>query len=166
MVSIYDREGSIVKELARCPVFKTLSKLIGVAGLCEALAAKGPVTLFAPTNDALAKLPADVVSHLVENPALLKQILLYHVAVGTWYSAGLEDGAKLPTAAGAKLEISLSGGAVMINGNSTVVGPDATATNGVIHAIDTIIMPPTMAKKIEKSMKSAQRRSLKGKNGD
>ena len=124
----------------------------------------------------------------MDNPTLLRQVLLYHVAVGTWYSAGLEDGATLRTEHGAKLSVGVGKGNsiftewerdgknpefcsvftdfVKINQQATVTSADGTASNGVIHGIDTVLMPPGLLKKIEKSMKHSARRHLKGRNGD
>jgi len=165
MVGIYERGGTIVKELHRCPVFKTLGKLVGLAGLCETLNEKGPFTLMAPSDTAFAKLPADVVQHLEENPELLRQVLKYHVITGTWYSAGLEDSATLLTANGAAINVSLRDGAVLLNGDVKVTSADGTASNGVIHGVDSVLIPPSMMRKIEKSMTSTKPH-LKGRNGD
>ena len=110
----------------------------------------------------------------MDNPTLLRQVLLYHVAVGTWYSAGLEDGATLRTEHGAKLSVGVGKGNsiftewerdgknpefcsvftdfVKINQQATVTSADGTASNGVIHGIDTVLMPPGLLKKIEKSI--------------
>jgi len=165
-VHIYERGGTIVKELSRCPAFKFATKLIGIAGMWELLHEKGPFTLFAPTDEAFSKLTPDVVQHLMDNPTLLRQVLLYHVAVGTWYSAGLEDGATLRTEHGAKISVGVGEDFVKINQQAMVTSTDGTASNGVIHGIDTVLMPPALLKKIQKSMKYSGRRHLKGRNGD
>jgi len=166
LVSLYEREGSIAKELPRCPIFKSLTKLLGVADLTEALNSAGPFTLFAPTDDAFAKLPADVVKHLVENPSILKQVLLYHVVGETWFTAGLEDGQTLTTLQKSTLSVALKDGSVVLGGTSTVTVPDAVGNNGVIHAIDSVLMPPSIQKKLEKMMTKSAKRTLKGINRD
>ncbi|EFX70414.1 hypothetical protein DAPPUDRAFT_13889, partial [Daphnia pulex] len=157
MVSIYERGGTIVKQLGRCPSFKTLTKLITIAGLNDALHAKGPFTLFAPSDDAFAKMPADCIKHLVDNPPLLRQVLLFHVAQGSWFSAGLEDGMSLESLQNSKLSVTIQEGSVMIGGKATVTGPDGLGSNGVIHGIDNVLIPPSMEKKMAKFMlKSAK----------
>jgi transforming growth factor-beta-induced protein len=167
LVSLYEREGTIAKELPRCPIFKSLTKLLGVADLTDALNGAGPLTLFAPTDDAFAKLPADVVKHLVENPSILKQVLLYHVIGETWFAAGLEDGQTLTTLQKSTLSVSVKDGAVVVGGKATVTASDAVGSNGVIHSIDEVLLPPSIQKKLEKMMmtKSAKR-TLKGINRD
>lgn len=162
MVSIYEKKGTITKELKRCPTFKSLSKYLWIADAEGALHGKGPFTVFAPTDKAFAKLPGDVVQHLVHNPALLRQVLLYHVAVGTWYSAGLEDGMSLDALQNGKLDVHFIDGNVVVGKNSTVNFADSTASNGVIHAIDTVLFPPAIQKKLMKSMKKASRKHLLG----
>jgi transforming growth factor-beta-induced protein len=166
MVNIYEREGSIGRELKRCPTFQTLSKLLAIAGLEDALHAKGPYTLFAPTDEVFAKVPADCMKHLVDNPAVLRQVLLYHVVGGTYFSAGLEDGLTLDSLQTGKLVISIADGNVMVGKSAKVTVPDATASNGVIHAIDSVLMPPAVKRKMAKLTKRASRKHLKGANHD
>lgn len=166
LVSIPERHGSIVNELDRCPTFKTLSKLIGIGGLRDSLHGVGPFTLFAPTDEVFDALPADLVKHLVDNPPILRQVLLYHVAAGSWYSAGLESGVDLSSLQQSSLSINIKDGAVIVGGNATVTVPDATASNGVIHAIDSILLPPSLEKKLTKMIYKTGKRKLIGINGD
>jgi len=165
MVSIYERKGSIANELKRLPGFISLSKLLVIADLESALHGKGPFTLFAPTDEAFAKLPADVVDHLVQNPTALRQVLLYHVASGTWYSEGLEDGMSLGSLASGKLPVHIADGNVLV-GKSKVVESDTTASNGVIHTIDSVLLPSSIRKKLNKSMKKSSHKHLKGADRD
>lgn len=103
---------------------------------------KGPLTVFAPTDEAFAKLPADTVEGLLKEPAKLKDILLYHVVAGNVMAA---DAAKLTSAdtvLGKPVTIKMKDGKVMIN-DATVIIPDVKTSNGVIHAIDAVILPPS-----------------------
>jgi uncharacterized surface protein with fasciclin (FAS1) repeats len=134
--------------------FSTLVAAVKVAGLVETLNSKGPFTVFAPVNDAFAKLPEGTVATLLqpENKATLTAILTYHVVAGEFKAADVvkaikaNNGAfKITTVQGGTLTASLSGANVILTdskGNkSTVVIADVDASNGVIHAIDTVVMP-------------------------
>ena len=121
--------------------FKTLVAAVQAAGLVETLKGKGPFTVFAPTDEAFAKLPAGTVEGLLKEPAKLKDILLYHVVAGNVMAA---DAAKLTSAntvLGQPITIKAEGGKVMIN-DATVVIADVKTSNGVIHVIDRVILPP------------------------
>jgi len=166
MVNIYERQGTIIKELKRLPTFKTLSNLLKVADLETALHDEGPYTLFAPTDDAFSKLPDDLIHHLVHNPAMLRQFLLFHVAAGTWYSAGLEDGMFLDALQNGKLPIHLTDGDVIVGKDSKVVQADITTSNGVIHSIESVVLPPTLKKNLMKSMKKSSKKHLIGADRD
>ncbi|XP_032795383.2 transforming growth factor-beta-induced protein ig-h3 [Daphnia magna] len=168
VVSIYQRGGTIVKELARCPVFKSLTKLITIAGLKDALHAKWPFTLFAPSDEAFAKVPADCMKHLVDNPEMLRQVLLYHVAHGSWFSAGLEDGMSLDSLQDSKLSVTIKEGSVVIGDKAKVTAPDAIGSNGVIHSIDTVLIPPSIEKQLAKIMAKTAKKQKKliGSNKD
>ena len=122
--------------------FKTLVAAVQAAGLVDTLKGKGPFTVFAPTDDAFAKLPAGTVEALLKDPAKLKDILLYHVVAGNVMAA---DAAKLTSAdtvLGKPIAIKVKDGKVMIN-DATVVIPDVKAGNGVIHVIDSVMLPPS-----------------------
>ncbi len=119
--------------------FKTLTAAIEAAGLQETLTEKGPFTVFAPTDEAFAKLPEGTVDLLLADPEALKQVLLYHVTEGTVLA---EDVVKLKDAKtlnGQKVAIRAEDG-VMIN-NAHVIKTDIMAGNGVIHVIDTVLLP-------------------------
>jgi uncharacterized surface protein with fasciclin (FAS1) repeats len=115
---------------------------VKAAGLAGTLSGPGPFPVFAPTNDAFAKLPAGTVDTLLkpENKAKLTAILLYHVVPGTVKSTDLKSG-DVKTAEGQTIAVDVSGGAVKING-ATVTKADIPASNGVIHVIDTVLIPP------------------------
>ncbi len=121
--------------------FSTLVAAVVAAGLADTLSGNGPFTVFAPTNAAFAKLPAGTVEELVkpENKEKLAAILTYHVVGAKAMSAGLSDGQKVKTVNGQEITVSING-SVKIDG-ATVVSADLEASNGVIHVIDTVIMP-------------------------
>lgn len=121
----------------------TLVKAIQAAGLVEALKGEGPFTVFAPTNDAFAKLPAGTLDELLkpENKEKLKSILLYHVHGGDAIKAHDVKTMSLSTLNGKPLMVKVEAGNVMIN-DAKVIKTDVIAKNGVIHWIDTVVMPP------------------------
>jgi uncharacterized surface protein with fasciclin (FAS1) repeats len=122
--------------------FKTLATALKAAGLVDTLKGPGPFTVFAPTDAAFAKLPAGTVESLLkpENHDKLVAILTYHVVPGRVTAAQVArmDGAR--TVQGGEVSIQASGGAVTIDG-ARVISADVAATNGVIHVIDTVLMP-------------------------
>ncbi len=121
--------------------FKTLVAAVQAAGLVEALQGKGPFTVFAPTDAAFAKLPAGTVEGLLKDPKALANILLYHVVAGEVKAAAVTDGLTAKTLQGANVAFKVSGGKVMIN-DANIVATDVMASNGVIHVIDAVILPP------------------------
>lgn len=134
-------EHDIVDTAVAAGSFKTLVAAVTAADLGEALKGAGPFTVFAPTDDAFAKLPAGTVESLVkpENKAKLTAILTYHVVSGKVMAKDLSDGATPKTLNGETLDVDLSNGA-KVNG-SMVTTADIDCTNGVIHVIDTVLMP-------------------------
>jgi uncharacterized surface protein with fasciclin (FAS1) repeats len=123
--------------------FNTLAKALTAAGLVETLKGKGPFTVFAPTDDAFAKLPAGTLENLLkpENKAKLVSILTYHVVPKELMAAQVVKQKKAKTVEGSFIKIKTMEGKVMIN-DAQVVKTDVMATNGVIHVIDTVLMPP------------------------
>ena len=121
--------------------FSTLVAAVKAAGLAETLSGKGPFTVFAPTNAAFAKLPAGTVEGLLkpENKAKLAAILTYPVVAGKVMAADVKAG-KVKTVNGAEATIATEGGVTI--GNAKVVKTDIVGTNGVIHVIDTVLLPP------------------------
>ncbi len=123
--------------------FTTLTSLLEDAGLVETLQGDGPFTVFAPTDEAFDALPEGTLDELSkpENAEQLEQILLYHVAEGEVMSADLSDGQQVTTIQGGTVTVGIDdGGTVTIN-DATVVQPDVEASNGVIHAIDAVLLP-------------------------
>lgn len=137
-------QGNIVQTAEAAGSFKTLVAAVQAAGLAGTLEGKGPYTVFAPTDDAFAKLPAGTVESLLkpENKAKLRAILLYHVVAGEVDASQVVKMHSAKTLEGGRVQISVSGGTVMVN-NAKVVKADVHATNGVIHVIDTVLMPPS-----------------------
>ena len=122
--------------------FKTLVTAVQAAGLVDTLKGTGPFTVFAPTDDAFAKLPAGTVEGLLkpENKAKLQAILTYHVVPGKVMAADVANISTAKTVNGQSLAVSAKNGAVMVD-NAKVVKTDIVASNGVIHVIDTVVLP-------------------------
>lgn len=134
-----DAKPNIVQTAQQAGQFKTLLTAVKEAGLEETLATKCCFTVFAPTDEAFAKVPKDKLDALLKDKEALKKVLLYHVVEGKVYSKDLKDGQKVKTLQGQQATISLKGGAKIDNAN--IVKTDIEASNGVIHVIDTVIMP-------------------------
>lgn len=122
--------------------FTTLVAAVQAAGLVDTLKGAGPFTVFAPTDEAFKKLPAGTVEGLLKDPAKLKDILLYHVVPGKVMAADVVNLSSADTALGKPIAIKVMDGKVMIN-DASVVLPDVAASNGVIHVIDSVILPPS-----------------------
>ncbi len=121
--------------------FETLVAAVQAAGLVDTLKGEGPFTVFAPTDEAFAALPEGTVEGLLENPEALASILTYHVVAGSVMSGDLSDGMMATTVNGSDITISIADGVVMIN-DATVAAADIETSNGVIHVIDSVILPP------------------------
>lgn len=122
--------------------FNTLAKALQAAGLVDTLKGKGPFTVFAPTDDAFAKLPAGTLDDLLkpENKEKLKSILLYHVVSGKVTAAQVKKMKSAKTVNGQEVTIMVHDGNVMVN-DAKVVKADVMASNGVIHVIDSVLLP-------------------------
>ena len=122
--------------------FKTLAAALAAANLVETLKGAGPFTVFAPTDEAFAKLPAGTVESLLKDIPKLSAILTYHVVAGKVMAADVMtmDAQSAKTVNGATLAISTKDG-VKLNGSSTVMKTDIACTNGVIHVIDSVLLP-------------------------
>ena len=134
-------EHDIVDTAAEAGSFNTLVAAIKAAGLVDALKGDGPFTVFAPSDEAFAKLPAGTIESLLkpENKDKLTAILTYHVVSGKILSSDVKPG-QVVTLQGDTLSVSSKSGALMVD-QATIVATDVTATNGVIHVIDEVIMP-------------------------
>jgi uncharacterized surface protein with fasciclin (FAS1) repeats len=135
--------SDIVDTAANAGTFNTLIAAAKAAGLVGALKGEGPLTVFAPTDDAFSALPAGTIESLLEpeNKDQLATILKYHVIAGTVGSGALADGARLETLAGIDANISKTEGGFNIE-NARIVQTDINASNGVVHVIDRVILPP------------------------
>jgi len=135
----------IVDTAVGAGTFKTLAAALGAADLVSTLKSSGPFTVFAPTDEAFAKLPAGTVETLLksENKDKLKEILLLHVVPGTVYAADVVKLTEAKTAGGKTVSISTDGGVKVgtATGKANVVKTDIKASNGVIHVIDSVILP-------------------------
>jgi uncharacterized surface protein with fasciclin (FAS1) repeats len=134
---------NLVQTAVAAGQFSTLVTLVKQAGLVGALSGKGQLTVFAPTDAAFAKVPKATLSALAKSPAKLKAVLLYHVVKGKVTAARAMTLSSARTLEGSKLSIRTKGGSVTING-AKVVKADVLASNGVIHVIDTVLLPPAM----------------------
>ena len=138
---------NIVENAVNSKDHTTLVAAVKAAGLVDTLQSKGPFTVFAPTNAAFGKLPAGTVDTLVkpENKATLTKILTYHVVPGKLEASSLTEGKKLKTAEGEELTVKLKDGKVWIvdakGGTSMVTIANVNQSNGVIHVVDTVLMP-------------------------
>jgi uncharacterized surface protein with fasciclin (FAS1) repeats len=135
-------DGNIVQTASSAGSFKTLLALATQAGLADDLAGSGPLTVFAPTDAAFKKVPAATLRKLKANPALLKRVLLYHVVSGNVTAARVVKLRSAKTLAGPSVRIRVTGKTVRIN-TARVTTPNVKATNGVIHVIDRVLLPPS-----------------------
>jgi uncharacterized surface protein with fasciclin (FAS1) repeats len=137
-------DQNIVETAVAAGQFKTLAKALDAAGLVATLEGPGPFTVFAPTDDAFAKLPADALQNLLkpENKGELVAILTYHVVPGRLMASDVAKAHELKTVEGKPLEVKAADGAVMID-DAKVTATDITASNGVIHVIDHVVLPPS-----------------------
>jgi uncharacterized surface protein with fasciclin (FAS1) repeats len=131
----------IVETAVAAGQFTTLAKALAEAGLVETLKGAGPFTVFAPTDAAFAKLPPGAVEALLQDKAKLRAVLLYHVVPGRVMAADVARVTSAKTVGGPSVRVMVHGGAPMID-NASVVKADVTASNGVIHVIDSVLMPP------------------------
>ncbi|MDG1767074.1 MAG: fasciclin domain-containing protein [Flavobacteriales bacterium] len=135
---------TVVDIVVNSPVHETLEAAVIAAELAGTLSGDGPFTVFAPTDDAFAALPAGVLDALLADPTgALADILLYHVVGGTALSTDLNDGDAIATLLGPDVNVSIDMGTVMINGAEVVIA-DILASNGVVHVIDAVLTPPTV----------------------
>jgi uncharacterized surface protein with fasciclin (FAS1) repeats len=131
--------GDIVETAVSAGQFNTLVAAVKAAGLVDTLKGEGPFTVFAPTDAAFAKLPAGTVEALLNDKEKLAQILTYHVVAGKVMSSQVMSG-NVETVQGQPLKVIAEGGNVMVN-NAHVVKADIETSNGVIHVIDTVVLP-------------------------
>jgi uncharacterized surface protein with fasciclin (FAS1) repeats len=131
---------SVADTLAADPQLSTLNSLVVKAGLADTLKGPGPYTVFAPTNDAFKAVPAKTMDELAHDPAKLKAVLAYHVLPAKVGSAEVKNG-NAKTVNGANLALSKAGTFVTVE-EAMVQTADIPATNGVVHTVDRVLMPP------------------------
>jgi uncharacterized surface protein with fasciclin (FAS1) repeats len=141
-MEVEEVQPNVVEIAVSSPDHTTLVAAVTAAGLVETLSGEGPFTIFAPTNAAFAALPEGTVESLLleENKDQLTSILTFHVVAGNVLSGDLSDGQVVTTLNGQDLTVSIADGIVKING-AQVVAADLVGSNGVIHVIDTVLLP-------------------------
>jgi uncharacterized surface protein with fasciclin (FAS1) repeats len=132
---------NIVKIAAADGRFDTLVSLVKEAGLAKTLAGKGPFTVFAPTDKAFKKVPAETLEALGADKEALKRVLLYHAVSGRYPAARVVKASSLETLAGPRVKVRVRKGTVRVGG-AKVVQADIRASNGVIHVINGVLLPP------------------------
>ena len=137
-------EMDIVDTAVAAGSFRTLATALDAAGLVDTLKGEGPFTVFAPTDEAFAKLPEGTVEALLADKAKLTRVLTYHVVPGKVMAADVVKVSEAKTVQGGSIKVSTMGGGVMVD-NAHVVKTDIAASNGVIHVIDAVILPKTPA---------------------
>ncbi len=135
---------SVADTIAARPELSTLSSLVVKAGLTDTLKGTGPFTVFAPTNAAFAKVPAKTMEDLGKDPARLKAVLTYHVVPGKVMAADVKN-INSKTVNGANVALSKAGEFVTVE-DGMVQKADVQATNGVVHMIDSVLIPPAPAR--------------------
>lgn len=131
---------SVAETVATNPQLSTLNGLVAKAGLTDTLRAVGPYTVFAPSNAAFAKVPAKTMDELAKDPAKLRSVLTYHVVPAKVMAADVKNG-NAKSANGANLALSKSGDFVTVD-DAMVETADIAATNGIVHIVDAVLMPP------------------------
>ena len=133
----------IVATATEAGSFSTLLTAATAAGLVETLQGEGPFTVFAPTDEAFAALPEGTLDSLLADPEALKQVLLYHVVSGEVTADQVVGLTSADSVEGSPIAIAVRDGSVFLNDTAEVVTTDVMASNGVIHVIDSVILPPT-----------------------
>jgi uncharacterized surface protein with fasciclin (FAS1) repeats len=135
----------IIETAAIAGTFTTFEKAIAAAGLTETLKGAGPFTVFAPTDEAFAKLPPKELDAILADKAKLTALLKYHVVAGNVTSTQVSTMTDATTLDGRKIAIKVEGGKVTLNGNTEVTSADIGSSNGTIHVINSVLMPPAAA---------------------
>lgn len=135
--------ADIVDTAVAAGSFNTLAQALTAAGLVDTLKGPGPFTVLAPTDAAFAALPAGTLDALLANPEQLRAVLTYHVIPGSHPASEVVTLTSAPTVNGANVAIDASSGSVRLNGSATVTTADVQASNGIIHVIDAVLLPPS-----------------------
>jgi transforming growth factor-beta-induced protein len=147
-------ESDIVTTAVGAGQFTTLASLLEKAGLVDTLKGPGPFTVFAPTDAAFAKVPKATLDALAADPAKLKAVLLYHVVSGSVPASAVVKLSSAKTVNGASVAIKVQDSTVFVN-DAKVVSADVMATNGIIHVLDTVLLPPAAPQNIVKTAVAA-----------
>jgi uncharacterized surface protein with fasciclin (FAS1) repeats len=139
----YSEQKDIVDTAVEAGSFTTLATALQAAGLVDVLKGEGPFTVFAPTDEAFAKLPEGTIEALLADTEALTKVLTYHVVPGAVKAEQVLGLSEATTVEGSAIAIEIVDGKVVLNGSSTVVTTDIETSNGVIHVIDTVILPPS-----------------------
>jgi uncharacterized surface protein with fasciclin (FAS1) repeats len=134
----------VADTIARTPELSTLNSLVTKAGLTETLKSAGPFTVFAPSNEAFKAVPAKTLDELAASPDKLKAVLNYHVVPGKLMAADVKN-SNVKSVQGSNLALAKAGTFVIVE-TATVTTADISATNGVVHVVDTVLLPPAPAK--------------------
>ena len=134
--------ANIAETAAADPRFDTLVSLVTQAGLADELSGSTKLTVFAPTDRAFKRVPAATLRKLGRKPRLLKRVLLYHVAAGDLKAARVVERRKIRTLANRKVRVRVRNGNVFLNRRAKVVQADVAASNGTIHVINRVLLPP------------------------
>ena len=121
--------------------FNTLARLLAAADLVGVMKGPGPYTVFAPTDEAFAKVPKDVLDGLAKDKAKLQEVLKYHVLTSKWTTDDIKLVKQTGTAQGKSVAFGAAGGTLTVNG-ATIIKPNIDCTNGMIHVIDAVLLPP------------------------
>jgi uncharacterized surface protein with fasciclin (FAS1) repeats len=132
----------IVATAVAAGTFNTLAQALTAADLVATLQGEGPFTVLAPTDEAFARIPAEDLAALLADKEALTKVLLYHVIAGSVPSSTVVTLSEAETVQGSKIMIAVVDGKVVLNGGTTVTATDIAASNGVIHVIDNVLMPP------------------------
>lgn len=132
--------ANLADSLAQQPALSTFQSLVAKAGLGDTLKSTGPLTVFAPTNDAFKAVPAATMDDLVKHPEKLKAVLSYHIVAGKMLAADIKNG-DAKTLEGSNVALGKAGDFVTVE-SAAVVTPNLAASNGVVHTIDTVLLPP------------------------
>lgn len=136
--------SNVADTIARTPELSTLNSLVTKAGLTETLKSAGPFTVFAPSNEAFKAVPAKTLDELAASPDKLKAVLTYHVVPGKLMAADVKN-SNVKSVQGSNRALAKAGTFVIVE-TATVTTADISATNGVVHVVDTVLLPPAPAK--------------------
>lgn len=143
--------ANLVDTVAQAGKFNTLAKAIQAAELVEMLQSPGPITVLAPTDEAFAKLPEGMMDEMLQDQSALQRVLMYHILQADARLEDLQEIDEAPTAEGSVIAVEHSHGQVKVN-DATVLEADILTDNGVIHAIDTVLMPTLVESALERKL--------------